>query len=48
MSHYVFVSSAGAYTYNDIEPMHVEGDPRKASAGHVVVEKYLKASADPA
>jgi hypothetical protein len=31
--HYVFVSSAGAYKANDTEPMHVEGDARKGSAG---------------
>lgn len=31
--HYVFVSSAGAYKANNIEPMHFEGDERKASAG---------------
>ena len=31
--HYVFVSSAGAYKADSIEPMHVEGDERKASAG---------------
>lgn len=41
VKHYVFVSSAGAYSANDVEPMHVEGDKRKASAGHVAVEKYL-------
>jgi len=39
--HYVFVSSAGAYKANSIEPMHVEGDERKSSAGHVIVERYL-------
>lgn len=43
VSHYVFVASAGAYKADSIEPMHVEGDARKASAGHVVVEEYLKA-----
>jgi hypothetical protein len=31
--HYVFVSSAGAYKANNIEPMHFEGDERKSSAG---------------
>jgi hypothetical protein len=31
--HYVFVSSAGAYNANKIEPMHFEGDERKSSAG---------------
>ena len=41
VKHYVFVGSAGAYVANSVEPMHVEGDPRKASAGHVAVEKYL-------
>ena len=33
VSHYVFVGSAGAYVADPIEPMHVEGDKRKASAG---------------
>ncbi|GMH42227.1 hypothetical protein BSKO_10146 [Bryopsis sp. KO-2023] len=42
VAHYVFVSSAGAYEANSVEPMHVEGDPRKASAGHVGVEEYIK------
>ncbi|GBF92611.1 chloroplast stem-loop binding protein of 41 kDa, chloroplastic [Raphidocelis subcapitata] len=42
VKHYVFVSSAGAYKADSIEPMHVEGDERKASAGHVAVENYLK------
>ncbi|KIZ01034.1 hypothetical protein MNEG_6928 [Monoraphidium neglectum] len=42
VKHYVFVSSAGAYKANSIEPIHVEGDERKASAGHVAVENYLK------
>lgn len=41
MAHYVFVASAGAYNLSPIEPIHVEGDPRKSSAGHVAVEKYL-------
>ncbi|KAF5834516.1 hypothetical protein DUNSADRAFT_8767 [Dunaliella salina] len=40
--HYVFVGSAGAYNANSIEPCHYEGDARKASAGHVEVEKYLE------
>lgn len=35
MQHYAFVASAGAYKADDIEPMLVEGDERKASAGHV-------------
>lgn len=39
---YVFVGSAGAYAANDVEPMHLEGDKRKSSAGHVAVEKYLE------
>ena len=30
---YVFVASAGAYAANSVEPMHVEGDKRKSSAG---------------
>ena len=42
VKHYVFVGSAGAYIANSVEPMHVEGDARKASAGHVAVEKYLE------
>lgn len=33
MKHYVFVGSAGAYNANSVEPMHVEGDKRKSSAG---------------
>lgn len=33
MKHYVFVGSAGAYEANSVEPMHVEGDKRKPSAG---------------
>ncbi len=41
VKHYVFVGSAGAYVANDVEPMHVEGDARKSSAGHVAVENYL-------
>lgn len=41
MSNYVFVGSAGAYKANSIEPMHVAGDERKASASHVAVENYL-------
>ncbi|GAX85380.1 hypothetical protein CEUSTIGMA_g13407.t1 [Chlamydomonas eustigma] len=47
VSHYVFVSSAGAYKADSVEPMHVEGDSRKASAGHVEVEAYLKAQGLP-
>ena len=42
VSHYVFVSSAGAYKAGNIEPQHFVGDARKASAGHVEVENYLK------
>jgi nucleoside-diphosphate-sugar epimerase len=42
VKHYAFVASAGAYKADDIEPMLVEGDERKASAGHVEVEKYLE------
>ncbi len=33
LKHYVYVSSAGAYKANSVEPMHVEGDARKSSAG---------------
>ena len=47
VAHYVFVASAGAYNLSPIEPMHVEGDPRKSSAGHVAVEKYLEEQARP-
>ena len=43
VAHYVFVASAGAYKGNKMEPALVEGDPRKSSAGHVEVEKYLEA-----
>ncbi|GAQ87910.1 chloroplast RNA binding protein [Klebsormidium nitens] len=39
-SQFLFVSSAGIYK-NTEEPPHVEGDPVKADAGHVQVEKYL-------
>jgi nucleoside-diphosphate-sugar epimerase len=35
LKHYVYVSSAGAYKANSVEPMHVEGDERKASAGEL-------------
>ena len=35
VQHYMFVSSAGAYNANSVEPMHVEGDPRKSSAGEM-------------
>ena len=47
VSHYVFVGSAGAYNANSVEPMHVEGDARKSSAGHVAVEGYLAAQGLP-
>ena len=43
-SHFVFVGSAGAYNANSVEPMHVEGDARKSSAGHVAVENHLAES----
>ncbi|KAG1681385.1 hypothetical protein FOA52_007433 [Chlamydomonas sp. UWO 241] len=46
--HFVFVASAGAYKADPIEPMHMEGDARKASAGHVEVEAYLKSEGLPA
>lgn len=45
--HYVFVSSAGAYKADNIEPMHFEGDERKSSAGHVAVERYLESEGLP-
>lgn len=47
LKHYVYVSSAGAYVPNDIEPLHVEGDARKSKAGHVAVENYLADSGLP-
>ena len=40
----MFVGSAGAYNANSVEPMHVEGDARKSSAGHVAVENHLAES----
>ena len=43
----MFVGSAGAYKDKGIEPMHLEGDERKGSAGHVAVEKYLVEQARP-
>mmetsp|Transcript_28353 Transcript_28353/g.62316 ORF Transcript_28353/g.62316 Transcript_28353/m.62316 type:complete len:556 (+) Transcript_28353:33-1700(+) len=42
VKHFVFVSSAGAYKADPIEPMHIEGDSRKSTAGHVEVENYLR------
>lgn len=42
VSQYIFVSSAGAYKELPIEAGLKEGDPRKASAGHVPVENYLE------
>lgn len=42
VSHYAFVGSAGAYKANKVEPVLTESDPRKDSAGHVAVEKYLE------
>lgn len=42
ISQHIFVSSAGAYKADSIEPGHWEGDARKSSAGHVEVEEYLK------
>jgi len=44
LKNYVFIASAGAYNANRVEPMHVEGDPRKEKAGHVQVEKYLQST----
>lgn len=43
----MFVASAGAYVANEIEPLHLEGDKRKSSAGHVKVEQYLETSGAP-
>lgn len=48
VKHYVFVASAGAYKADPIEPMHMEGDARKSTAGHVEVEQYLAARGVPA
>ncbi|GAB4816081.1 hypothetical protein N2152v2_003127 [Parachlorella kessleri] len=47
VKNYVFVGSAGAYAADDVLPMHVEGDKRKSSAGHVQVEQYLEQEALP-
>ncbi|CAM6096174.1 unnamed protein product [Calypogeia fissa] len=38
---FLFISSAGIYNVTD-EPPHVEGDAVKSTAGHVIVEEYLK------
>lgn len=37
---FLFISSAGIYKTSDEVP-HVEGDPVKTDAGHVVVEEYI-------
>lgn len=47
VKHYVFVSSAGAYAANSVEPMHVEGDKRKASAGVGWLAGWLPPSLPP-
>eukprot|EP01023_Acetabularia_acetabulum_P008724 TRINITY_DN13804_c0_g1_i1.p2 TRINITY_DN13804_c0_g1~~TRINITY_DN13804_c0_g1_i1.p2 ORF type:complete len:352 (-),score=83.63 TRINITY_DN13804_c0_g1_i1:424-1479(-) len=47
VEHYVFVGSAGAYADDLIEPMKVEGDTRKAKAGHKIVEDYLESEGLP-
>jgi hypothetical protein len=44
---YCFVGSAGAYVANADQPMHVEGDERKSSAGHTKVEAYLESIGAP-
>lgn len=44
---FVFVGSAGAYEADPIEPLLVEGDKRKSSAGHVAVEQFLVESGVP-
>lgn len=41
---YFFVSSAGMYIPDDVEPERVETDAVKASAGHNAVETYLRDS----
>ncbi|MQL68987.1 hypothetical protein Taro_001267 [Colocasia esculenta] len=38
---FLFISSAGIYKTSDEVP-HVEGDPVKADASHVAVEKYIE------
>ncbi|XP_020101566.1 chloroplast stem-loop binding protein of 41 kDa a, chloroplastic [Ananas comosus] len=40
VSQFLFISSAGIYKTSDEVP-HVEGDPVKSDAGHVLVEKYI-------
>ncbi|GER24824.1 mRNA-binding family protein [Striga asiatica] len=42
---FLFISSAGIYKPTD-EPPHIEGDPVKADAGHVGVEKYISETFD--
>ena len=42
VKHYVFVGSAGAYEANSVEPMHVEGDKRKPSAGRPTRQDLLE------
>jgi hypothetical protein len=44
---YCFIASAGAYEASSSEPMHVEGDARKAKAGHVQVEQFLQSVGAP-
>ncbi|GFR42412.1 hypothetical protein Agub_g3312 [Astrephomene gubernaculifera] len=44
LSHYVFVSSAGAYSPHPLHPEHTETDTRKPSAGHTAVEAALAAA----
>lgn len=41
------MASAGAYEADKVEPLHVEGDKRKGSAGHVKVEQFLDSSGVP-
>jgi nucleoside-diphosphate-sugar epimerase len=41
VKHYVFVSSAGMYKANPVEPVLFEGDTR-SEKGHFFVEEYLK------
>lgn len=47
VKNFVFVSSAGMYKPDNIEPCAVEDSERKSSAGHYGVEEYLAESGAP-
>lgn len=47
VKNFVFVSSAGMYKPDNIEPCAVEESERKSSAGHYGVEEYLAESGAP-